>query len=80
MVFIGEFHQIQEEYKQHQFIYTDGSKINEQVGSATAELNAIMLALKFVPQSRHDRFRICSDSLSSLQGIESMKLDNPFKS
>ena len=34
IVFIGEFHQIQEEYTQHQFIYTDGSKINEQVGSA----------------------------------------------
>ena len=44
----------------------------------SAELNAILLALKFVRQSRHDRFMICSDFLSSLQGIESMKLDNPF--
>jgi hypothetical protein len=60
-------------------IYTDGSKDGDRVTSAavfgqqvysarlpsaSAEANAIPLALKFVASSEKSKFMICSDSLS----------------
>ena len=65
-------------------IYTDGSKDGDRVTSAavfgqqvysarlpsaSAEANAIPLALKFVASSEKSKFMICSDSLSCLLAI-----------
>ena len=74
-------------------IYTDGSKDGDRVTSAavfgqqvysarlpsaSAEANAIPLALKFVASSEKSKFMICSDSLSCLLIIESCKTQNPL--
>ena len=42
----------------------------------SAELRAILLALDFVERSANDKFIIFSDSLSSLQALDNLKLDN----
>ena len=43
----------------------------------TAELRAILLALKHVYYSKEKSFLILSDSLSSLQSILNLKYDHP---
>ena len=43
----------------------------------TAELMAIKYALKYISESSATEFVICSDSLSSLQSIENMNIENP---
>jgi ribonuclease HI len=43
----------------------------------SAELSAILLALKLVYQSRSGKFLIVSDSLSSIHSLASMKLTHP---
>ena len=44
----------------------------------TAELKAILLALKHIYQSSHTSFLIVSDSLSALQAISTRKISHPF--
>ena len=44
----------------------------------SAEMKALLLALRMVYQARGDRFLILSDSLSSLMAIQERKLDHPF--
>src|SRR5580692_1019634 len=44
----------------------------------TAELQAISLALDFIENSSHNEFLIFSDSLSSLQAIQSKQFDVPL--
>ena len=44
----------------------------------SAELKAILLALKYIYQSKHSRFLIISDSLSALQAISTRKISHPF--
>ena len=44
----------------------------------SAELQALILALKMVYQSKRKNFLILSDSLSSLTSIKERKLDHPF--
>ena len=44
----------------------------------SAELQAILLALKHIYQSKEDNFIILSDSLSALQALKGCKLDHPF--
>jgi ribonuclease HI len=88
-----------DKYKEHAYIFTDGSKSEEKVAAAavtgkhfkscfserlpdnssiySAELRAILLALKSAYQSRQDKFLIVSDSLSSIQSLASMKLTHP---
>ncbi len=41
--FIGQFKSIQNRYSNYNFIYTDGSKDNEKVGSAAVFANQILL-------------------------------------
>ena len=43
----------------------------------TAELTALILALKIIAKSKRKNFLICSDSLSALQAIESRNLKHP---
>lgn len=94
-IFIAKFAEIKQEYHTFKFIYTDGSKKDNRVGSAavmgrgswterlpdeasifTAELRAILLAFQYIKRSIHNRFIICTDSLSSLQAIGGLLLDN----
>ena len=42
----------------------------------TAELQAILFALKQAYQSQESKFMICSDSLSALQALEKIKTDH----
>jgi len=42
----------------------------------SAELRAILLAFKYIDRSIHNKFVICTDSLSSLQAIGGLQLDN----
>ena len=51
-------------------LYQDGSVY-------TAELTALVLALKMVYKSKSKKFLICSDSLSALQAISGRKLNHP---
>ena len=44
----------------------------------SAEVKALLLALKMVYQSKRTKFLILSDSLSSLMAIKEKKLDHPF--
>ena len=44
----------------------------------SAEMKALLLALRMVYQSRGEKFLILSDSLSSLIAIQERKLDHPF--
>ena len=44
----------------------------------SAEMKALLLALKMVYQSKGNKFLILSDSLSSLMAIQERKLDHPF--
>ena len=44
----------------------------------TAELQAILLALKQAYQSQESKFMIFSDSLSALQALENLKTDHPL--
>jgi ribonuclease HI len=44
----------------------------------TAELRAILLALKKIYQSQHNTFLIISDSLSSLEAISGRKITHPL--
>ena len=44
----------------------------------SAEMKALLLALRMVYQSRGEKFLILSDSLSSLKAIQEKKLDHPF--
>ena len=44
----------------------------------SAELKALLLALKMVYQSKEKKFIIFSDSLSALSAIKERKLDHPF--
>ena len=54
------------------------SKSLSQDGSVyTAELTALVLALKMVYKSKHRRFLICSDSLSALQAISGRNMNHP---
>ena len=43
----------------------------------TAELTALILALKIIAKSKTKKFLVCSDSLSALQAIESRNLNHP---
>jgi ribonuclease HI len=59
------------------FILSDdvsyGFKLNDKCSILTAELFAILHALKYIESSRPEkRFLICSDSLSSLQAIDTL--------
>jgi ribonuclease HI len=48
-------------------------KLNDKCSILTAELYALVQALKFIESSHHEtRFLICSDSLSSLQAIDTL--------
>ena len=95
--FQGRFHVIQDRYRDHQFIYTDGSKNGNRVGCAivsgrqylmvrlpdaasiyTAELHAICVAMEYILGTDNDSFMICVDSMSCLQAIESLNVDNPI--
>ena len=95
--FQGRFHVIQDRYRDHQFIYTDGSKDGNRVGCAivsgrqylmvrlpdaasiyTAELHAICVAMEYILGTDNDSFMICVDSMSCLQAIESLNIDNPI--
>ena len=95
--YMEKFNKVRHKYQNYDFIYTDGSKENERVGSAavfanqvflerlpnhasifSGELHALKLALSLIDRSRYDHFVICSDSLSALQAIENMKLENPL--
>ena len=42
----------------------------------TAELQAILFALKQVYQSKEKKFKIFSDSLSALQALKNFKIDH----
>jgi len=63
-----------------------GKRLNRQLqlrlpnGSSvySAELRAIILALKLIYQSRNQSFLIVSDSLSALEAISTRKLTHPF--
>ena len=44
----------------------------------SAELTAILLALKYANDTNHDRFLILSDSLSSLQALNGFDMTNPL--
>ena len=44
----------------------------------TAELRAMFCALKYIKRSHRNKFVICSDSLSSIQAIEHLNLENPL--
>ena len=44
----------------------------------TAELQAILFALKQVYQSKEKKFMIFSDSLSALQALKNLKTDHPL--
>lgn len=43
----------------------------------TAEMTALILALRIIANSEHLNFLVCSDSLSALQAIESRNLNHP---
>jgi len=80
------FHIIQNKYDDHQFIYTGGSKEGDRVGCAvifgrqcvmeTADLRAIYLALHHGISSTGDKCIICVDSLSCLQTIAYLHIEN----
>ena len=53
------------------------SRLPDGASIFSAELRAILLALDFVERSANDKFIIFSDSLSSLQALDNLKLDNP---
>ena len=59
---------------------TSMERLPDKASIYTAELRAISLALDFIEHSRHCKFAICSDSLSALQGIQSLKVDNTMVS
>jgi ribonuclease HI len=52
---------------------TYGFKLNDKCTILTAELYALLNALKYIESSRHEKaFLICTDSLSSLQAIDTL--------
>jgi len=53
-------------------------RLHEKTSVYTAELKALVLALKLVKRSKCRQFLICSDSLSALQSLKSVKLDHPY--
>jgi len=74
-------------FGKHVEIYTDGSKTGEAVACAvicgnriksmyTAELSAIRMALELIRRLKEKSFVIYSDSLSSLQAIQSFDIIN----
>ena len=53
------------------------SQLPDGASIFSAELSAILLALDMVERSTNDKFVIFSDSLSSLQALDNLKVDNP---
>ena len=53
------------------------SRLPDGASIFSAELRAILLALDMVERSTNDKFVIFSDSLSSLQALDNLKVDNP---
>ena len=97
-VYRDEFNKLKStKYREHKFIYTDGSKTERGVGCAavynevnidfslpvlssifTAELRAVILALKIITDQNIDNAVICSDSKSVLLTLCNDKFDNPM--
>ncbi len=51
-------------------------RLPDEASIFSAELRAILLAFKYIDRSSHNKFVICTDSLSSLQAIGGLQLDN----
>lgn len=93
-IYRSRFHELCSQYDGFHRLYTDGSKIGDQVASADidsnrsktvrlpnkasifrAELYAITLAMDFIRYSKDTKFIIFSDSMSSLEAIDSFKIE-----
>ncbi|WP_195910738.1 ribonuclease H family protein [Solemya velum gill symbiont] len=89
MAFQSLFAQIRHTYSTHQPFYTDGSKDQEKVSAPpsvdttrlpnnssifSAELYALLIAL----QNKSSKFIVFTDSLSSLQSLNSFKITHPL--
>ena len=53
-------------------------RLRDHCSIYTAELQAILFALKQVYQSKEKKFMIFSDSLSALQALKNLKTDHPL--
>ena len=53
-------------------------RLRDHCSIYTAELQAILFALKQVYQSKEKKFMIFSDSLSALQALKNFKIDHPL--
>ena len=53
-------------------------RLTDHCSIYTAELQAILLALKQAYQSQESKFMIFSDSLTALQALEKLKTDHPL--
>ena len=58
--------------------HTFQSRLPNHTSIFTAELKAILLAFKYIQQTRNTKFIIFCDSLSSLIAICNLKIDNPI--
>ena len=93
--YIARYNDIRNEFSDYDYIYTDGSVMDDKVGCAavyrdqvvrerlpdkasiyTAELRAISLALDLINTSASQKFVIFCDSLSVLQGLQNLRIDN----
>ena len=53
-------------------------RLRDHCSIYTAELQAILFALKKIYQSKEKKFMIFSDSLSALQALKNLKTDHPL--
>ena len=60
--------------------FTSKNKLNNKSSIYTAELSAILLAVKKIYNSANDNFTIYTDSRSTLQPIETINSDHPIVS
>ncbi|OOZ37989.1 hypothetical protein BOW52_09705 [Solemya elarraichensis gill symbiont] len=91
------FAEIRHTYRDHQPIYTDGSKDQAKVSAAmyappfidtsrlpdnasifSAELHALLLALRRIETHKSSKFIIFTDSLSSLQSLSHFNIKHPL--
>ena len=93
-IYRSRFHELCSYYDGFHRLYTDGSKIGDQVASAAvarnstktirlpdrasifrAELYAITLAMNFIRHSKDTKFIVFSDSKSSLEALNGVKIE-----